>query len=356
MQLTDLGWDGYFEKHFEAYRSQGFSPVRIVRENRELYTAYSESGELSCELSGKFRFNIQYKSDFPSVGDWVVASVLPNENKAVIHSVLPRKSVFSRKIAGEVTDEQVVASNIDTVFIVTGLDLNYNLRRIERYLTMAWNSGATPVVLLNKADLCVDEIEARIVEVESVAFGVEVFALSAAADAGLEIFDRYIASGKTVAFLGSSGAGKSTIINRLLGEERLKVGEVSKLGSRGHHTTTSRELILIPSGGIVIDTPGMRELQVWGDDEGLKQVFDEIEEMAKDCRYKDCTHQTEPGCAVLEALQQGRIDPKRLESYFKLRKEFEYIEQRQTMKASEIEKAKKKKISKLIKAYFKDQQ
>ncbi len=352
-QLTDLGWNSFFENQFEPYRNQNYVPMRIIRENREKYTAYGETGELLCEISGKYRFDSTGKSSYPTAGDWVVGTVRNEEMKATIHALLQRKSAFSRKVAGQVTDEQIVAANIDTIFIVTGLDLNYNLRRIERYLAMAWNSGATPVIILNKSDIC-PEAEIRKSEVESIAFGVDIFTLSAATNTGIEFLYKYIRPGETVAFLGSSGVGKSTIINTLLGVNKLKVNEVSELGSRGRHTTTHRELILLPDGGIVIDTPGMRELQLWGDDEGLRLVFDDIEELALNCRFRDCSHVNEPGCAIIEALNNGILDPGRLESFYKLKKEFIYMADRQTMKANALEKARWKKISKLIKNYSKD--
>lgn len=348
MQLSDLGWDDFFDKNFEPFRDQGFYPMRITRENREKYIAYNELGEFTCEISGKFRFETDSKGKFPTVGDWVAASIRPDEKKATIHALLPRKSVFSRKVAGQITDEQVVAANIDTVFIVIGLDLNYNLRRIERYFSVAWESLAKPVILLNKSDIC-QETEARKSEVESIASGVEVHALSASKNVGMEIFDKYIHTGKTVAFLGSSGVGKSTIINSLLGTERLKVNEVSELGSRGRHTTSFRELILLPGGGMVIDTPGMRELQVWGDEEGLKQVFNDIKELALNCRFRDCSHENEPDCAIQKALNDGTLSPKRLKSYSKLKNEFTYLANRQTMRASAVEKKRWKKISLIVK-------
>jgi ribosome biogenesis GTPase len=348
MQLSDLGWDSFFETNFAPLKEQGFSAMRIARENLGQYLALGELGEFTCEISGRYRFEADSKGKYPAVGDWVAVSARPNENKATIHALVPRKSAFSRKVAGQITDEQVVAANIDTIFIVIGLDLNFNLRRIERYLSVAWDSGAVPVVLLNKADLY-PGFEDRRSEVESIAFEVAVHTLSATQNAGLEPLNQYTGRGKTVAFLGSSGVGKSTIINSLLGTDLLKVSEVSGVGSRGRHTTTFRELILLPGGGMVIDTPGMRELQVWGDEEGLKHVFDDIEELASKCRFRDCSHEKEPGCAVQEAIAGGTLSPKRLESYLKLKKEYAYLASRMTMKASAIEKARWKEIRKYAK-------
>ena len=352
MRLIDLGWNSFFEENFESYRKQNLSPARIVRENRQSYLVQGEQGEFMSEVSGRFRHNADSKGKFPTVGDWVAVAPRPDEERAIIHGLLPRKSAFLRKVPGEITEEQIIAANVDTVFIVCGLDGNFNLRRIERYLSLAWESGAAPVILLNKADICL-EVEKRMVEVESIAIGVDVHPISATRKQGLEIFQTYILAGKTAAFLGSSGVGKSTIINSILGYDRLVVREISGDGSRGRHTTTARELVLLPGGGIVIDTPGMREIQVWGDEEGLKQAFDDIEELAAKCRFRDCRHRSEPGCAVQAAVSEGLLDVKRLQSFLKLKKELRYLAARQSMKASAIEKDRWKRISELARNYKK---
>jgi ribosome biogenesis GTPase len=286
MNLIDLGWNDIFQREFDKLSDRSLRPARIAREDKDLYTVFCESGEFRAEVTGKFRFNANSRADFPAVGDWVAITPFPDEAKGIIHYILPRRSKFSRRavLAGGMpetsgeTDEQVLAANIDTVFLVSGLDNDFNLRRIERYLTAAWDSGATPVIVLNKADLREDLSEV-LEGLSGIAFGIPVHAISAGKNEGLEELAPYIGKGRTVALLGSSGVGKSTIINRLLGEDKLKTTEVREDDSRGRHTTTHREMVSLPSGGLIIDTPGLRSFKVWDGDEGLAQLFADIEEL-----------------------------------------------------------------------------
>jgi len=345
LNLATLGWNPFFDQHFNGCRSQGLSPARVAREYGQSYLVLCEHGELSAQVSGKLRHSALERSDLPAVGDWVAIQPRLDEGKATIHAVLPRKSSFSRKVAGAITEEQIVAANVDTVFLVSGLDSDFNVRRIERYLTLAWDCGAVPVIVLNKADLCA-EVEAHVAEVESIAFGVPVYPISAKEKRGLTVLHQYLKLGETVALLGSSGVGKSTLINSLLGVEHRRVGSVREFDGKGRHVTTHRELVLLPEGGMLIDNPGMRELQMWGSDEGLAETFDDIGDLAAGCRFSDCRHDSEPGCAIRAALDDGTLDQARFRSYLKLQREVRYVESRRDQKERLAEREKWKKLGK----------
>jgi len=344
--LKELGWNSFFQEHFQLIKVLGSMPGRVISESKGSYQVNSQYGELTAKIAGKMRYQAGVEQLYPAVGDWVVIKPLINEEKATIHAVLPRKSKFSRKVAGERTKEQVVSANVDTVFIVSGLDggRNFNLRRVERYLTLTWSSGATPVIVLNKVDLCPDA-DVFIRNVETVAPGISIHPVSAKERIGLEALRNYLIKGHTVAFLGSSGVGKSALINALLGIEKQEIGEVREGDRTGRHTTTRRELILVPGGGMVIDTPGMREIQMWAGEEGLQGTFSDIEMLAEECRFGDCSHNAEVGCAVKAAIDRGDLDPARIESYRKLQNELSYLASREEHSTRLHEKIKWKKIS-----------
>lgn len=341
--MAQLGWDQGFRRDFTEYEQEDLVAARVSRVDRSHYGLLAERGEYLGSVSGRFRHIAAGRDAFPAVGDWAAVEPLPGESRAVIHGLLPRRSALSRKAAGQETEEQVVAANVDTIFLVSGLDGDLNLRRIERYVTFAWESGAVPVVVLNKVDLWEDPSEA-VHMAESVAMGVPVHAVSAERGDGLEALAEHVSPGKTVAFVGSSGVGKSSLVNRLLGVERQLVKAVRSDDSRGRHTTTARELFVLPGGGILVDTPGMRELQLWADEEDLQRTFPEIEALTEQCKFRDCNHEHEPGCAVRAAVEQGRLDPGRLRSYHKLQRELEYLQNRQEGRVRQAERERWKKI------------
>lgn len=311
---------------------------RITLQEKGLYQLETDMGEKWAEVSGKFRYNADVVSDYPAVGDFVMVDWNADGGNAIIHQILPRKSCITRKAAGNARQEQVVAANIDTIFLCMSLNNDFNLRRLERYLSIAWDSGAMPVIVLTKADLC-EDLPARTAEVESIAIGVDILVTSALEQEGYTQVLPYIREGRTVAFIGSSGVGKSTLINCLLGEKRLDTNGLRN-DDKGRHTTTHRELILLPQGGMVIDTPGMRELGMWDSGSGIDQTFGEIEELMGCCRFSDCTHQNEPGCAVRKALRDGLISEERWRSYLKLKSEAEYAADSESYLAAKEKKFK----------------
>ena len=317
--MSAYGLRGQYEVPSEEYRIG-----RILSQEKGLYGMVSSEGEQTAAVSGKFRYTAASVSDFPVVGDFVLIDNGYTDNNAVIHRVLPRKSMFVRKAAGTGICEQVVASNIDTVFICMSLYCDFNLRRLERYLSAAWDSGAVPVIVLTKADLC-DDVDYYVSKVRDISFGTDIITTSTSEKDSFKKLLPYIGKGKTASLIGSSGVGKSTLINSLLGEDVIETGGLRNDG-KGRHTTTRRELFLLEGGGAVIDTPGMRELGLWDADEGLDRLFADIEALSEMCRFKDCTHGVEPGCAVKEAINDGRLCEERFTSYIKLKAESAYCE------------------------------
>ena len=350
--LEAFGWNEFYANSFAPFAAEGYGVGRVAVQHKTQYELYTEHGDMRAETTGKMQYEARSKDDLPVVGDWVVTRAR-DKDMATIFAILPRKSKFSRKAAGKKTEEQIVAANIDTVFLVSGLDGDYNLRRMERYLVVAWESGAAPVIVLNKVDLCTD-IAAVMQEVDSIALGVPVMVMSALNNQGLAELLSYIKKGTTGALLGSSGVGKSTIINHLLGSELQKTREVRADDDRGRHTTSRRELIHLPNGGLLMDTPGMRELQLWGGEEGLKDAFDDIAALAQQCRFRDCQHGVEPDCAVQAAIQTGTLTPNRFESYLKLQKEVAYLHRKENKVAELQEKERWKKIHAAHKKIYKN--
>lgn len=336
VNLYDLGLS---EKHIQESKilDENLMIARVSVQYRDLYKVIMENGEIFAQVSGKMSYFSKDSIQYPAVGDWVLVDRDTDINgHAIIHHILTRKSCFERKIAGLKSDSQIIATNVDTVFICMSLNNDFNIRRLERYIAVAWESMATPVVVLTKSDLC-EDIQQKLLEIGTVAMGVDVLVTSSILEEGYSSIQKYIENGRTVAFIGSSGVGKSTLINKLIGEEVLKTNGIRD-DHKGKHTTTHRQLFVVPNLGVIIDTPGMRELGIVSAD--LERSFDDIEKIAKDCKFTDCKHEGEPHCAVREAIEKGDLDIERLKSYKKLQRELKYNE----LRANQLEREKIKEM------------
>jgi ribosome biogenesis GTPase len=327
LTLEALGWNASLEKSFNELRAGRWEPGRVAVEDKHFFTVFTADGELLCQVSGKLFHESASPSGLPKVGDWVALAPVPGERKAVIHRVLSRRTKLSRKVAGRETEEQILAANLDMVFMVQGLDRTVNPALLQRHLAMVLSGGAKPAVVLNKADLC-DDVDGAIEAVRKLIADAPVMAASARTGQGVKALAGLIGPGVTVGFIGPSGAGKSSLINRIYGEEVQATTEVRERDAKGRHTTTWRELIVLPNGGLVIDTPGMREFQMWKAGEGARDAFPEIEALAAQCHFRECSHTAEKRCAVRDAVSRGELSAARLDDYFKLKLEFGRIEKK----------------------------
>jgi ribosome biogenesis GTPase / thiamine phosphate phosphatase len=355
VSIFHWGWNSYFEAIWRAMDREKAVPARVVAQSRGVWRVAGNFGESAAEATGKLRLAAEEGADWPAVGDWVAAELQDQGGAAMIREVLPRRSQFVRKMAGKKFAEQVIAANVETALLVSALDGDFNPRRVERYLAQCWESGAKPVIILNKADAC-ECLEEKVDEIEKVARGVPVCAVSAKTAQGFEELVRYLGRGQTLVLLGSSGVGKSTIVNRLLGRDLQEVEQVRESDSRGRHTTTARQLFALPGGALLMDTPGLRELQLWDANEGISQTFAEIEAFAARCRFTNCTHGREPGCAVQAAIQTGALDLGRLENWRKVQRELEFLERKNDPEARQNERQRIKRLMRGVRQMYRDRE
>jgi ribosome biogenesis GTPase / thiamine phosphate phosphatase len=353
MTLESLGWDSGFDQAFHEWAGKrDVQPGRVLIEFNYICRVWCAEGEIEVVRSGRLMHRATSRGELPVVGDWVVVRKRPDETRGAIVAVLPRRSWFSRRMAGQVTDEQVVAANVDVVFVVMALDGDFSLRRLERYLLLARESGAAPGVLLTKPDVC-DDVAARVTEVTALTGDVPVHVISPKLNQGIDQVAQYLPPGKTGALLGSSGVGKSTIINQLVGRDVQRTRDIRASDSKGRHTTSHRELVFLPNGGFIIDTPGMRELQLWDVGDAVSETFDDIEVLAGECRFSDCRHRDEPDCAVKAAVAAGSLSASRLGSYLKLNDELGYLARQQDERAELEAKRRSKIMGKALKEHLK---
>jgi ribosome biogenesis GTPase len=344
MEMEDLGWSEWFGRAFEGLKEAlgDVVPARVIAAQRERYRLLTPDGTYDAQLSGRVRHEA-IEGELPAVGDWVAAFVRSAEGTATIAACLPRKTTLARKRVGKASAPQVLAANLDVVFLVTSLNAELNVRRIERTLAMIWEGGAQPVVLLSKLDTC-DAPDASLDAVRQVALGVPVHALSTLSGAGVDALEPYLRTGQTLALIGSSGVGKSTLANRLLGDERIATSEVRASDAKGRHTTTARELFVLPSGALLIDTPGMREIGLWDAASGVDAAFADIEQLATACKFGDCQHQREPGCAIRAAITRNELEESRWLSYAKLQRELAHEARRRDPQALAAHKVQLKQV------------
>jgi ribosome biogenesis GTPase len=351
--LESLGWDDRWDEAFASLRAEGLEPCRVVLEHNHVYRVLGAHGEWLAEAAGRLKHRAERRLDLPAVGDWVAVRPDPAGGRALIKAVLPRRSWFSRKAAGRDTAEQVIAANVDLVLLVFGLDVPVNARAIERYLVVARQSRAEPIVVLNKADLSTD-VAGDVAEATIVAGDTPVMAVSSRTGAGLDALEARLRPGITIALAGPSGVGKSSIVNRLIGSDVLATGEVRDWDLRGRHTSVHRQLVVRGAGGVVIDTPGMRELQLWDVDAPVREAFDDVAALGEGCRFRDCRHESEPGCAVRAAVDAGTLDAGRYASFLKLRREQEDVARLRDERTLLESKRKGRIMSKAIKSMQKD--